>query len=80
MIVMQEKEEVVDKRENKRFRATHGEMVVEVRVLVENLPMVIVIKASYYVILDAKVDTICFMFIVISLNLVNIHATKTIIF
>ena len=58
MIVMQEKEEVVDKRENKRFRATHGEMVVEVRVLVENLPMVIVIKASYYVILDAKVDTI----------------------
>ena len=38
MIVMQEEEEVVDTRENQRFRATHGEIVAEGRVLVENLP------------------------------------------
>ena len=38
MIVMQEEEEVVDTRENKRFCATHEETVAEVRVLVENLP------------------------------------------
>ena len=38
MIVMQKEEEVVDTRENKRFRATQGETVAEVRVLVANLP------------------------------------------
>ena len=59
MIVMQEEEEVVDTRENKRFCATHGEIVVEVRVLVANLPLAIITKASHYVILNAKVDTIC---------------------
>ena len=33
MIVVQEEEEIVDIRENKRFRATHGEMVAKDRVL-----------------------------------------------
>ena len=51
MIVMQEEEEVVDTKENKRFRATHGEIVAKVRVLVTNLPFSIITKASHYVIL-----------------------------
>ena len=59
MIVMQEEEEVVDTKENKRFRATHGEIVAKVRVLVTNLPFSIITKASHYVILNTKVDTIC---------------------
>ena len=59
MIVMQEKEEIIDTRENKRFCATHGEIVTDVRVLVANLPFAIITKASHYVILNAKVDTIC---------------------
>ena len=59
MIVMQEEEEVVDTKENKRFRATHGEIVAKVRVLVTNLPFSIITKASHYVILNAKVDMIC---------------------
>ena len=31
MIVMQEEEEVVDTKENKRFCATHGKIIPEVR-------------------------------------------------
>ena len=81
MIVMQEEEEVVDTRENKRLHASHGEMVDyhETSVLVANLPMAIITKASYYVIIDAKVDTIVsiHVHIVISSTLVDIHATET---
>ena len=65
MIFMQEEEEVVDKRENKRFRGTHGEMVVEVKVLVGNILMAIITKASYYV------------YNVISSTSINIHAIET---
>ena len=54
-------------------------MVVEARALVANLPLPVITKESYYVILGAKVDTIVVIhaYIRISSTLVNIHATET---
>ena len=79
MIVMQKEEEVVNTRANKRFHATHGAMVAETRVWVANLSMAIITKASYYVILDAKVNIIVssHVYIVIFSTLIDIHGIET---